>query len=142
MENDKQKASDNLQAEQPIEQEITIGRDPVIGYLVLNCKRTDGTHFITLEPLVACTDDFYHHDLAPNEKIIGILQAPLGTYKVWAFGSDTEEDDVTQLGYDYQGVSIDWKDEFRSGKHFKNYIRKKDTMEKYQIQKKELDKRK
>ena len=104
-------------------EESKIMIDPIIGFLVLKCKMTDGSFYIMTEALIGSwnglSDDEYTYHPDNDEEIIGVLPAPQHSYRVLGlFPCDEKELPYPEngtfefLGYEFEGAySPDWKKE-------------------------------
>ncbi|SMB96770.1 hypothetical protein SAMN00808754_1642 [Thermanaeromonas toyohensis ToBE] len=93
------------------EYNILITKEPVVGFLVTANREVDGNCWISVRPLEANWEggDFFSIHLDKEEKIVGIIPAPHGSYIVRGLMPD---DTYELLGYEFPGAyHPDWLDE-------------------------------
>ncbi len=101
-----------------IETDLKIIKVLVVGFLVVKSETKDGISYVNTIPLDSSWDGFNDdHDLDVGEKVLGIIPAPFGSYKILGlFPRREQEDDYCcgkyqTLGYEYQGTyHPDWNE--------------------------------
>jgi hypothetical protein len=94
-------------------------KDAVIGFLVTKVphfqpKRGEPTHFVSVRPLTVSWEGMEKDvDLEEDEKVIGVIPAPPGSYEVWGFLPDGKGQ---VLGYEFPGAyAPDWNKVLKGG---------------------------
>jgi hypothetical protein len=100
-----------------IKKDITeedIYKEAVTGFIVVNGGAGKGNyHHVYTEPICMWCDGLENNiTIDKKHTIIGILQAPAGSYRVYGFGEDGNE---IELGYEYPGAyHPDWVAELKA----------------------------
>ncbi len=99
--------------------DLKIVKDLVVGFLIIKSTTEDGTSYVNTIPLDTNWDGFNDdHDLDAGETVIGVIPAPVKSYKVLGFFPHREGDDdyyqcgkYQTLGYEYAGTyHPDWNE--------------------------------
>lgn len=92
-------------------------KEPVLGILVVRHKRTDGKDFVSAWPIVSNDETFadVDVDLEEGDKVLGVLPAPSGTFKVLGLypdeghEEDLENGTFKEIGFEFEEANNpDW----------------------------------
>lgn len=117
MEKDIEEKENKIVNEINTEDDPRIIKDLIVGFLIVRSKVKDGVSYVSTIPLDTSWDGFNDDsDIDPNEKIIGVIPAPQGSYKILGLfpykddrGDYPETGSYDTLGYEYNGVyHPDW----------------------------------
>lgn len=97
-----------------------IVREPIIGFVVTDHKRDDGSHYISTKPLCGSRNDldndllYQQVSIDSADRVIGVIPAPAHSYEIIGLfpcegQKYPEYGEYKLLGYDYDGVdNPDW----------------------------------
>ena len=103
--------------------EVTIIKEPVIGFIVSAAEREDGSKFLWITPVSLNWEGLLNDEdldaLVSKASVLGVLPAPAESYKV--FGSDEDINELKPLGFEFKGCyHPEWRRELKEKLHLNN----------------------